>query len=462
MNLQSGAPLTRVKPHNGALGMAELRPLWNAVEDPSRRRPRLQPSTLLVFTITLCICRTNLAEQTPPEETVGELVARLDAPQRAVRDQAEADLIRLGTQILPILNKFVPTSAEARLRWDRVRRHLVTQQIERESQGSLVTLTVTDVPVEKALQVISEQTGNRVHATGSLAQRTISCSYQNRPFWTVVEDLAQQVKGEVVPDAVGSLELVDEEKGRQRLGVTYSGPFRLALYAISPLAKNELKAGTAKPFSQIPARTVLAVELAWEPRLRPALVWWGPTHWQCEGTTVPNGSTASRREIPVVGPRCAVQVVMPAESPCPSAARRRLSGTVEPILPLGTYPFDFTKTDFDQGTAQRQLGEVKVQLRGWQKRDSHLQVALRAEFLQPQDAFGSHRGWFYHWRAELRTGTTSQPPDQVEAFWLGDNGVELIYHFHQAQENVDRVTWLVPVAIAKAPFDFEFDLAPER
>lgn len=417
---------------------------------------------LLVFAVASSLCANNIAEEIPHEETIRELVRQLDAPQRAVRDNAEAKLLEFGAPILPILSKFVPTSAEAKLRWERVRHHLVMQRVDREAEASLVTLIATDVPVEKALRVIEEQSGNRIRVTQSLAQQRVSCSYQNQPFWMVVEDLARQVEGEVVPDAGGTLEMISREKGGERLGVTYHGPFRFVVYAPAPSGESHSKERPANQAGQPSARPVLTLELAWESRLRPALLWWGPIHWQCDGSAAGTGPGASRREIPVVGPRCAVQLVLPIESSCLAATRQRLSGTVEPILPLGIYPFEFTKGDLDRGTAVQQLGQVKVELRSWQRVNSDTQVALRAEFREPQEAFGSHRGWFYQWRAELGARGNSQPADQVEAFWLGDNGVELVYHFRGAEESGGRLTWFVPVAITRATIDFEFDLPREK
>ncbi|MGB9879858.1 MAG: hypothetical protein ACPLRM_03760, partial [Anaerolineae bacterium] len=84
----------------------------------------------------------------------------------------------------------------------------------------------------------------------------------------------------------------------------------------------------------------------------------------------------------------------------------------------------------------------------------------RVEYSQPQEAFASHRGWFYRWQAEIEGDGYRKTFDHLEALWLGENGVEFVYRFSGLSGRATAVRWMLPLAIVR--FSAEFDIALEK
>ncbi|MBC7352207.1 MAG: hypothetical protein H5U08_07595 [Thermogutta sp.] len=415
----------------------------------------------VTFTVSLLVLESGFSSAPSGiegdfREHIRRLVAALDAPQRSVRDSAEKELESLGWRILPELSEVVPSSPEVALRLARIRERLMAQRIRQEARESRVTLTVEQVSLKEVLNAIQSQTGNSVTARGELAEERISASYQDVPFWKVIDDLAERTRAEVRLQTDRSMELVRAEvagqfpKNRQVIDV---GPVRVSVEKASSVQpRGESSVLTAS------RRIVLNVTLAWEPRLQPAVLWWGPVELATANERVHQVLLPSRREIPILGSRCAVETSLVVEDLGSKGIEGAIRAAFELVLPVCVQPFTFERPAGNALPVRQHVGDVTVTLNSWREKDGVVEVGLRAEYGQPQEAFASHRGWFYRWQAEIEGDGYRKPFDQLEALWLGENGVEFVYRFSGVPGRATAVRWMVPLAIVKVPAEVDIAL----
>ncbi len=397
-----------------------------------------------------------LAAEQDLREQIARLVAALDAPQRSVRDSAEKELEALGWRILPELSEVVPSSPEVAQRLARIRERLITQRVHQEAMESRVTLQVEQTSLEAILSAIQSQTGNTVIARGELARERISVSYHDAPFWKVIDGLAEQTRAEVTLESDGGVELLRNENSGKfftQRQVTYAGPVRITVEKASNEQQNQTLALRSAE------RMVLNVTLAWEPRLRPAMLWWGPVEL-VTASEVHHVLLPSRREIPIMGPRCGVETAVVVDGELGKGQGVTIRGAFELVLPVCSETFRFARPGEKAIPARKRVGDVTVTLTSWSDKPGMVAVGLRAQYGEPHDAFASHRGWFYRWQAEIEGNGYRKTFDRLEALWLGDDGVELVYRFSGLPGPATAVRWTVPLAIVKIPA--EFDIALEK
>ncbi|WP_347244377.1 hypothetical protein [Thermogutta sp.] len=389
---------------------------------------------------------------------IRRLVAALDAPQRSVRDSAEKELESLGWRILPELSDVVATSPEVALRLARIREQLVAQRIRQEARESHVTLQVQQRSLENILKDIQSQTGNVVTVRGELAQEPISASYHDAPFWEVIDDLAEQSHSEVTFNTDGSVELLSAENAgrfRTKRQVTYVGPIRITAEKASHAQPREENSPLTSS-----KRIVLNVTLAWEPRLRPAVLWWGPVELVSSRGGARQTLLPSRREIPILGFRPAVETTVVVDDSVSKESKAAIRGAFDFVFPVCLESFKFERPVGNLFPQRQHMGDATVTLTSWRENPGMVEIGLRVEYSQPQEAFASHRGWFYRWQAEIEGDGCRKTFDHLEALWLGENGVEFVYRFSGLSGRATAVRWMLPLAIVR--FSAEFDIALEK
>ena len=144
-----------------------------------------------------------------------------------------------------------------------------------------VTLTADQMPVFDLLAEIEKQTGNHIvdhrQATDDehMRRQKVSIAFRDEPFWSAIDQVLDQWRLGVDNYGGGdALAIVEREPGERprRHGAVYSGPFRLQILEVS--AQDNLRKPERKSLK-------LAMEVAWEPRLRPiALMTEGRTTWK--------------------------------------------------------------------------------------------------------------------------------------------------------------------------------------
>jgi len=193
---------------------------------------------------------------------VRDLVMQLDAPQSALREAAEQRLIRLGPAILGLLPEpSAGLSAETSHRLGRVRQQLQEARAEAAVEPATVTLK-TSATVAEVLEAVSRQTGNPMSLDGlgpDSARRAISVDFDRRPFWPALDEVLRTAG--LALETYNALRVVAAGSKRPSTDrVQYQGPFRIEPTQID--ARRVLHSAPS-------GRLMLAVQVLWEPRLRP-------------------------------------------------------------------------------------------------------------------------------------------------------------------------------------------------
>lgn len=388
---------------------------------------------------------------------VDELLDRLDAPQRAIREQAEKDLIDLGPRAIPFLQAKRALSPEAALRLARVRTSLIEQMVAIDALPTRVTCKVNDFSLGEVVSKITQQTGNAIRVSEELARLPVTWECHEKPFWEAIDELAGLVDAEVSPAETGGLVVVPraDHAVPSRVTFVYCGIFRVRLREIVKVVKEHDTSSVL----------FVKVEIAWEPRLQPAVIWWRGIHIEAgQGESVgKEDETPARREVPVSRQKSFVSLTLPVTLPSDLGEKpARLRGSFEPVLPIGATDIIFELTDLQKGPRTFVLGrsEITGELRRFSGNGK--EVSLRVGYEEAFGAFASHRGWFYSWPVYLDTEGKKLLPRRVQLVRMAEDGVTLLYQFDNVEVSGGRIVCRVPLTIIRPVVDFRLPLPPEN
>ena len=200
------------------------------------------------------------------QEKVVKLAADLDSVKQAVRDQAEADLIAMGSSVIEFLPPVgVDAPGEWRMRIERLRDLLEQLEMQEFTLPSTVTLAGS-MTGREALTRIAEETGNTIELgeTPNL-DREVLTDFEATPFWEAFDEVLDQLELTVLGGDGETMQLAPRAANAplRIASAGYSGVFR-----IEPLT-------VQKTYQlQDPGRSTLRVEVlvSWEPRLAPVFV----------------------------------------------------------------------------------------------------------------------------------------------------------------------------------------------
>ena len=163
--------------------------------------------------------------------------------------------------------------AEVRLRLERIRKQIETEQSSNVLAASRLTLSAEAMELGKLFEQIHEQTGNRLsdhrgQFNQTATPRYVTIELDDEPFWQAFDKILDTAGMTVYPFSGDpfsdelALAVIDCEKEAlpRAEDASYAGPFRIQ--AVNVVARRNLRT---------PDQQVLRVELeiAWEPRLRP-------------------------------------------------------------------------------------------------------------------------------------------------------------------------------------------------
>lgn len=383
-------------------------------------------------------------DHTQLAELVEKYVNELDDLERGVRDQAEQALAALGPKILPYLNKSRSLSAEAALRVERIRKRLVAEWIEQEQNPSQISAEFSDTPLEDAVQILASQSGNRILVDAAIAEKKVNWQCAKREFWPALDELLDLLHLDVEARSPNQLLIVPRPPNGlpRRNHVTYLGPFRLAF--------RQWLADTSQTRQVVFAK----LELSWEPRLQPVVLWWGPISAR-PAEDSKNGEVPlapARREIPVNTQNCAVELILP----CPlqkSPTVLMLQGKCEPILSLAHYEFRISSEELARRPFTQMLGDVFLTAEARREQNA-AELILHVRYSRAEGAFASHRGWFFSWPAAYKTDRESIPPSDCQLVRMTDDGIALQYRFQGLDSGSGEFVFSVPLAIRRFRFQF--------
>ena len=415
---------------------------------------------VLVLVSSLLVGQT----QAPGHEELGvevrRLVRQLDASELAQREAAEAELVKRGPAVLDLLP--LPsdhTSAEVRQRLGRIRQKLQQQVADAAARPSTITLHADAMPLSKVLAEFQRQSGNKIvdFRENFGQQRTdpsLKVNFEKKPFWPALDQLLDQAGLAIYPfgeEAVINVVTAPADKSKRRPArACYSGPFRFE--PISAVARRDLR--------QSEGSLSVAIETAWEPRLRII----GLTQRMADvvalderGRPLAVADREAQLDIPTSGEAVAVKLDLPLRLPSRDVRRiASLKGKLYAMIPGKTETFRFEKLRGAKNV-ERRIAGVTVTLEEVRKNNEAWEVRMRARFDDAGDALASHRTWIFNNEAFLE-GPDGKPIayDTYETIQQDKNEVGLAYLF-TADPPLDKLTFVykTPGSIVNRGFDYE-------
>jgi len=348
-----------------------------------------------------CIVTGQAGADEDLQLAVDGLVRQLNATQLSQREEAEQELLKLGTEILPLLPKVIDRMpAEMRQRLGRVRQKLQRTAAEATASQSLVSLSATDVPLSEILAALEKQSGNKIELEarpGADGPPKLSVEFDKMPFWQALDRVLDQ-SGLAVAEygQAGTITLVPRSQGQvsRAAAACYGGPFRFEPVFIE--ARRDLRNPDSRSL-------MLTLEVAWEPRLSPIGLKQKAAAFKAvdeQGKPLHFDDDRAEMEVPVEG---VASVRLPLALTLPSRDVKRiasLKGTLTAMLPGKTETFVFDKLT-DAKKVEKRAAGVTVTLVQARKNNAVWQVFVRVRFDEAGDALQSHRGWILNNEAYL-------------------------------------------------------------
>jgi hypothetical protein len=388
---------------------------------------------------------------------VRRLVRRLDDASLEVRDAAEAELLRLGPDILDLLPApSERTSAEVRQRLGRVRQKLQQQAADATARSSTVTLRADAMPLLKVLAEFQRQTGNKIvdyreHFGQPTTDAPLTIHCDKTPFWQALDEALNGAKLAIYPfvqeRAIHVVAAPDAKNIRRGCN---SGPFRFE--PASLVARRELRGGEGV--------LMVNVEVLWEPRLRII----GMTQRLADVTAVdqrgralPVADRDAQFEISADHEAPAARLDLPLQLPPRDALRIAVfKGKLQAMIAGKVETFRFNKPAEAKNVEQRIAG-VMVTLEEVRKNNEAWEVRMRVRFDDAGDALESHRTWIFNNEARLE-GPDGKPIayDTYETTRQDKNEVGVAYLFSTDQP-IDKLTFVykTPGVIVSRAFEYE-------
>ncbi len=395
-----------------------------------------------------------------PMPSVAALVAQLDAPAKADRDEAERQLLALGSAVLDSLpepDDRMP--AETRLRLTRIRSQLERARADASVEASNVTLTGDKLPLNEVLAAIEKQTGNQVldfrPQFGEQAQnRPISVKFQNTPFWLALDEVLDQA-GLTIYNFAGEdgLSIVGRSPSQlpRAQRADYSGAFRIEGTEFT--AHRDLRDPASHTLE-------LSIEAAWEPRLRPIVILQSAnqiTARDDQGRSLALSSKNEQLEINVTPSTHSVELPIHFSLPDRSVKRiGQLRGKLVALLPGRAEDFRFDNLERAKRVEQHRAGVTVMLDEAW-KNNSVWELRVRVVFDKAGGALESHRTWVFNNEAWLETPTKEKLPYAgLETTRQGENEVGVSYLF-SVPEGLAGHTFVyrTPVSISTVQIDYE-------
>ena len=432
----------------------------------------------LILIIFICIANggsvTSAAEPVrSAAEQVERLVRQLNDDQADRRDEAEQALLKLAPtqnaeqcdaflELLPKPAEGMP--AEVRLRLQRLRKQIETDQASRALEASQFTLSAKAMELKTVFEEIEKQTGNRLsdhreQFGQDATPRPVTLELRGQ-FWPALDVLLDEVEMTTYPySGEDSLAVIDrEKKALPRIThVSYSGPFRIQ--AVSVVSRRDLRMR-----EQDSARVEL--EIAWEPRLRPIAISQPIEALEIvadDGSPVALANAREVIQVEVQPGSHATELTIPLELPPRSVSKlAKFKGKLSALVPGRTVEFKFQELDQAQGVQQAR-GGVEVTLTGVRKNQELWEVHMRLKVNSQEAALESHRGWVFQNLTYL-LNKQGEVIDHVgfETTMQAENEVGLAYLFDLPDDKIGDYTWVyrTPAAIVRLPVEYELKDIP--
>ena len=335
---------------------------------------------------------------------VADLVQQLDSSKAAVRQKAQAELIRLGPAALPLLpaENTQELSAEQTRRLREVRAALGKKSGSGALAASRVTLSAKSITLSDAVAEIQRQTGNQIvdlreDFGQEVTNPEFAAEWKDKPFWEVMDELAAKT-GVTYYLHTGEARLGLMMRPPSSAPVAYAGALRIAAtrFVRTIDYENKLK------------QSVMQIEVAWEPRLRPIQFEQKADELEAlddqdrkiapETTDRPAAADEEPGTMmaPVDGKMIRTDLALRFE-PLEAGAEKfkLLKGKMSVLVPTDFQTFEFSGLA-QAKNAKKKSGSVTVTLEQFKELEEGLWGAdLLLEFDAKGEAFESYETWFY-------------------------------------------------------------------
>lgn len=410
-----------------------------------------------VIAIIMSIQITAIAQDDLAQD-VKRLVRQLDALDVDQRDQAERELMELGTGILSHLPNVTPRMpAEVKERLGRITKVLEERLAKEAANESRVTLS-GKFKFPDLQQKLFEQTGNEV--VGLPASGEVEVSFDDVPYWVALDQVLDQAQ--LTIDQYGGqtkkLSVMSRPDGQaDRYGLAdYQGIFRFEALQIDAVRSRRSPVLTAMR---------LRLEITWEPRLTPVSISLPLAELNAESETGesievlnPEGSRSAGIDSGISN----VELELPFALPDRSVKMiKSLKGTMDALVPgrLETFQFD----DLRQAdNLTKQKAGVSVTLERIRKNEDLYEVMMRLRFDEAANALESHRGWVFA-NESYMLDANGQKVENLgsQTTYQGPNEIGIAYLF-ALEGTPDKYSYVyrTPAMMIQMPVKFQLNNIP--
>ncbi len=398
--------------------------------------------------------------------SVRKLARRLDSPRLAERQEAEADLIKLGPAALELLPKVNSrTSAETKQRLARIRRKLQEAQAQEAASPSTVTFQSDSAPLSEFLAAVEKQTGNKIldmREKFGQAQTDpkLKIDLDKAPFWQALDKVLDQAGMTVYPFAPERAVCIvakSEKNANRRANTVYTGPFRIE--PVSIFATRELR-DTGKQSMQV------KLEVSWEPRLAPISLRQQLADIRAMDENGRELMVDNRGggviDAQVSRDETSVEMYLPMALPSRDVKKiATLDGRLDAVLPGKTATFRFDKLTQAKDVEKRVAG-VTVTLENARNNKDVWEITVSIRFDEAGEALESHRDWIFNNEAYLETADGKQIKDDgIETAHQSENEVGIKYLFVLEKPIADMTfVYKTPADILSAGFNYKLKNIP--
>ncbi len=347
-------------------------------------------SSLLIL-MGSCLSQSDASQQPDTAGEVAKLVRQLDDDQRARRQSAEAELIKLGPGVLELLPPAeARMSPELKERLARVRSQLQVEYARQVVEPSRVTLQGT-ISLAEALRTIQQATGNQIEGYEDLENERVTVDLPQVPFWEAFDRVLDQVKLAVDPYAgqSGTVRVEPRPDGQiDRFdSAYYEGPFRLEATHVT--AVRDLRNAAVSGLR-------VRLSIAWEPKTKPISISVPLSEIVARdnlGRAVPTDHLRGRLTAAIESDLSMIEMELPLKLPPRDAEFiASLQGTFDVMIPGRKEVFKFPELEKAEGRQEKRAG-VTVTFDKTRKNDDIDEIILRIEYDEASNALESHRGW---------------------------------------------------------------------
>ena len=396
-------------------------------------------------------------------ERVTQLLDQLAAPEIAKRDEAQAEILKVGPSALDYIELDDDATTDFRNRIVVIRSQLEKEAVAAVSNASRVTLT-GEMTVAEALASIAKQTGNRVTVSDvTTGQKSVTLSLKDVLFWKALGSIMDQSR--LVIDKYGG------------------GPGVIALVALPPdggngLAQGDVPLSDARIFRVEVARvdssvnlqepnldyTTVTLRVRWEPRLRPISI------------DMPMSQVFIKDEfddkVDVSDPNSvmygSVQPELPElefSLPLRRVDRqveqlKSLQATIDAVLPGRVETFRFRNLKDQRIGRELKRAGATVAFGGIKKNEDIYMVTLSVGFQEENNALESHQGWIFQNEVYLENEQKEREESiGMETVQQDNSKVTIRYLFLEDPGNRTLV-YKTPAAIVKMPVTIDLKKIP--